>query len=373
MFKIIPCTKILCSYRAIKLPKVNGDAILNLGRFENSVTVYINGTEVVNIGYSYPPCRCKVPSDVLKEGENLIAVRVVGGGDAIKVIPGKEYAILFNGSRLNFLDSKWKRCVGIEKEKCPPGAWFYSHPCGVYNFMLAALLGYSVDGFLWYQGESNTGHPHNYKALFTEFVNHIRKFFGEKMPVIFTQVANFVDPYSYGTVGGFGAPGGYWAILREQQRQCLAIPNTAMAVTIDCGEWNDLHPTDKKTVGDRLALHARRMVYGEDVVSDGPAVDRIEYIRKEEKLIVHFKNKEGLWAKGGHPMMYVMDKDGSVHSVYATLRNETMEAVVGGLIPVVIRFSWADCPAVPVYNAYGLPASPFEEVIGGSSKQSRLI
>jgi sialate O-acetylesterase len=359
--------------KKFKLPKIAGEALLNLGRFENSVTVYINGKEVVNIGYSYPPCRCKISEGVLVEGENTIAIRVVGGGDTIKVIPGKEYALLFDGQRVNFLDGKWRRNVGAEKEKCPPGAWFYSHPCGVYNFMLAPLLGYSVDGFLWYQGESNTGHPHNYKMLFTEFVTHIRKFFGKQMPVLFTQVANCVDPYSYGMVGGFGAPGGYWAILREQQRQCLQIPNTAMAVTIDCGEWNDLHPTDKKTVGDRLALHARRMVYDEDIVSCGPAVDRVEFDPRDEKLTVHFLNKEGLWAKGGHPLLYVMDKDQSVHSVYATLRNETLEAICGGLIPVVVRFAWADCPSVPVYNAYGLPASPFEEVIGGAKKQSRYI
>jgi len=335
---------------------------LNFGRVEDSVTVYINGEKVTNVGYMYPPCRCDIPASFLREGENTVAVRVIGDVHNPRIVPGKEYALIHPGGRIDLTVEKWKYCVGAEVAACVPSPWFFSHPCGVYNFMLAPLLGYSVEGLIWYQGESNTNRPHSYKTLFSRFVSHIRENFG-KIPVIYTQLANYIDPHSYDTVGGFGAPGGYWAVLREQQRQCLSIPNTAMAVTIDCGEYNDLHPWDKKTVGDRLALHARRMVYGEDIVSDGPAVAKVVYIPEDKKIVVHFANGESLWVKDGHPTIMVLYTDGTIHNLYAAICGNTLAAPVGTKEPRAIRFGWADCPVTPLYNAYGLPASPFEEVI----------
>lgn len=350
--------------RKFKLENTNGEFLLDFGRIENSVTVYINGTKVTDVAYMYPPCRAVIPNNLLNAGENTISVRIIGDANNPRVIPGKEYALLYNGGRVDFLTGKWKYRMGAETEACLSSMLFYSRPCGVYNFMLAPLLGYSVEGLIWYQGESNAASPHSYKSLFTQFVNIIRENFGN-IPIIFTQLANFIDPHSYHLVGGFGAPGGYWAILREQQRQCLNLPNTAMAVAIDCGEYNDLHPWDKKSVGDRLALHARRLVYGEDIVSDGPIVERVDYIEAETKVVVHFRHGEGLWAKGGHPTLQILYKDGNVHSVVAAVRNNTLEAPIGTLAPRAVRFGWADCPVVPIYNAYGLPASPFEEVISG--------
>ena len=345
------------------LKKINGDEILNFGRAENSVKVFVNGTEILHVTYSYPPCVCKIPAGVLREGENTIALRIIGDSSRPLVVPGKKYEIKFSDERVDFTKNIWKWKIGAEMEKCPSGAFFFDRPCGAYNFMLAPLLGYSCDGMIWYQGESNTGQPHNYKNLFIEFVNHIREHFGENFPVIFTQLANYIDPHSYNTVGGFGAPGAYVAILREQQRQCLKIPHTAMAVTIDCGEHNDLHPVDKKTVAERLSLHARRLVYGEKIISDGPTVERIEYLNDVQKVIVHFKNAEGLWAKNGHPTLMILYKDGNVFSVFAAIKNERLEAPIGLLTPRAVRFGWADCPSVPIYNALGLPTSPFEEII----------
>ncbi|MCL1862829.1 MAG: sialate O-acetylesterase [Defluviitaleaceae bacterium] len=343
--------------------EIRDDFILNFGRLENSCTVYVNGTEVVSIGYMYPPCRCKIPEGLLEKGENTIAVRIVGDSNRPYVVPGKEYAILSkSGGNIDLNKGLWKWCVGAEAEKSPEGVSFYDRPVGVYNYMLAPVLGYSVDGLIWYQGESNTGNPHSYMNLFKAFVTHIRSYY-EDLPIIFTQVANYMDPFSYPFVGGFGAPGAYWAILREQQRQCLTLPNTAMAVTIDCGEYNDLHPKDKKTVGERLALHARRMVYGENIVSDGPTFEKVEYIKSTKSIVVHFKNAEGLWAKGGHPTMLVLFKDSSVHSVFCAIDGNKLISPAGALEPKAVRYGWADCPSVAIYNAYGLPASPFEEVI----------
>jgi len=342
--------------RKFDMPATNSPVTLRFGRVENSVTVYINGVEVVSINYMFPPCACVIPDGVLKEGENSIAVRIVGESHSPTVVAGKEYALIFPEGRVE-LNGKWQRRTGTAMPMCQPEVYLFSNPCGVYNYMLAPLLGYSIDGVIWSQGEANTANPQDYKDLFTTFVKHIRKYFGE-VPVIYTQIANYVDPYSYNFIEGFGAPGEYWAILREQQRLCLEIPNTAMAVTIDCGEHNDLHPTDKKTVGKRMALHARRLAYGEDIVSDGPMVERA--LHQGGRLTIFFKHGEGLWEKYGHPLIDVVDMEGAVHRLYAAVWNNALNMFVGNMNPAAVRFGWVDCPVVPLYNAYGLPASPFE-------------
>ena len=349
--------------RTFELEKTGGDVFLNFGRVENSVKVFINGTEILHVTYSYPPCFCKIPNELLNDGKNTIALRIVGEDVRPQLIPGKEYALYHSEGVIDFTQGEWKWKTGAETEKFLGSLFFYNRPCGVYNFMLAPLLGYSIDGLIWYQGESNTDRPHGYKALFAEFAEHMRENFGKNLPIIFTQIANYVDPYSYDSVGGFSSPGAYVAVLREQQRQCLQIPNTAMAVTIDCGEYNDIHPVDKKSVGDRLALHARRMVYGEKIVSDGPIFNNVRYLSDSQKIVIEFKNGVGLWAKNGHPTLMILYKDGLVRSVFAAIRGETLEAPIGATAPRAVRFCWADCPTVPIYNAYGLPASPFEEVI----------
>ncbi|MCL2197502.1 MAG: hypothetical protein FWB80_01125 [Defluviitaleaceae bacterium] len=344
--------------RKFIVPKMeeNEDVILKFGRVENSVTVYINGVEVIHVSYMYPPCVCVLPDKLLKEGENTIAVRIVGEANSPAVVSGKEYSVVCSNWCVG-LNGMWKRRTGAEMPMCPPSIYFFSYPCGAYNFMLAPLLGYSVDAILWGQGESNTARPHDYKALFVEFANNMRRHFGD-VPIIYTQTPNYVDPYSYNFIEGFGTPGEYWAILREQQRQCLEIPNTAMAVTIDCGEYNDLNPSDKKTVGRRMALHARRMIYGEDIVTNGPIVEKAECHRK--RLTIFFKHGEGLWEKGGHPLLDIIDSEGTMHRLYAAVWNDALNIIVGDMNPAKARFGWMDCPAVPLYNAHGLPASPFE-------------
>jgi sialate O-acetylesterase len=230
-----------------------------------------------------------------------------------------------------------------------PAKRLHDIPTGVYNYMIAPVLGYDIDGMIWYQGESNVAEPHAYKTLYTEFVLHLRKHYKEDLPVIFTQLANFIDP--------FGIPGENWATLRDQQRQCLELPHTAMAVAIDCGEWNDIHPQDKKTVGERLALCARRLAYGEDVIASGPAARKAVICNGE--LRISFDYGEGLWAKNGRPVVEVVDSNETVRHLYAKIEDTYLIAHVGETIANRVRFGWTDCPAVVLYNACGLPASPF--------------
>ena len=349
--------------------------MLYFGRVVNKAKVYVNGNLIHSVDYMYPPCRCEIPYDVLIDGvydmdyylgkgdgcgENLLTIRFIGDSNHPELIPGKDYFIKLESYAENEiidLTGMWKRRIGKVMPRCESGVWFYNRPCGLYNYMLAPIIGCSIDGVIWYQGESNTGKPETYKALFTEFVKHMRKSFGEDLTIITTQLANFVDPYNT----NFGEN---WAELREQQRQCyLNIPNIGMAVAIDCGEYNDLHPTNKETVGERLALIARRLVYNEDIVSDGPVVTKATF--SDNKVTVYFDNAKGLWAKNGHPMLDLICEDGIIHRVYATIDKQASTLVActaksGDIKVKHVRFGWIDCPSVFLYNASNIPASPFE-------------
>ncbi|MCL1844055.1 MAG: hypothetical protein FWF79_09595 [Defluviitaleaceae bacterium] len=342
--------------KKITLPaKPTSPTVLNFGRVENSVTVYVNGVEVVHIDYMFPPCACVLPKELLKKGVNTVVVRVVGEKNPPAIVPGKEYVLKLPETGLD-LNTDWKRRTGIKMPPAPTDAWFYGQPSGVYNHMLAPLLGCTIEGLIWYQGESNTKKPEEYEPMFKAFVKIIRENFGKNLPVIFTQLANYIDPNS--TLSSQQpVPGESWAALREQQRQCLKIPTTAMAVAIDCGEYNDLHPADKKTVGERLALHALQLVCGKEIISEGPVVEKAVY--KNAQLTIHFKNAQNLWAKNGHPLLDIIDDTGRLHRLYATIKNDTLICEISEK-PVKVRHGYTDCPAVTLYNASNLPASPFE-------------
>jgi sialate O-acetylesterase len=328
-----------------------GVVTLDLGRAVDSVTVYVNGTEVKAVDYQYPPCLCELPDGLLKQGENIIIIRLIGSGNKPRFIPGKDYALTFPDGRIDLNDG-WQCRVGAEMPPSTGFPWFYGYPCCVYNFMLAPVLGVKVDGLIWYQGESNVGNPAVYKSLFTRFVQMLRSHCGEDLPVIFTQLADYLDDNCTAEVSEI------WAQLREAQRQCLSIPDTAMAVAIDCGEEYDIHPLDKKTVGERLALHALKMVYKRDITADGPTATRAE--RKSGRIVIHFENAVGLWSKGGRPMVDIITQDDSIHRLYADINNQVLIINTNESAVKAVRFGWSDFPSVTLYNAYNLPASPFE-------------
>ena len=333
--------------KTLDLPELTGPITLRLGRAVDSVIVYVNGRQVCEVTYQYPPCACVLPANLLHHGCNVIAVRITGESNSPSFIPDKPYELSCGEWSLE-LNGKWLRHVGLAMPLMHPAFWFYDCPCAVYNTLLAPLLGYSVDGVIWYQGEANTHEPNDYKELFTSFIGFLRRKFRADLPVIYTQLANFIDPSN--------VPEENWAILREQQRQCLSIPNTAMAVTIDCGEWNDLHPQDKKTVGKRLALCAKRLVYGENIVSDGPIADSA--FISDGILTIRFKNAMGLWANGSI-MLEAEDASGIMRALPAKILGDTIIAAVGGLHLRRVRFAWAGCPTTSLYNTNNLPASPF--------------
>jgi sialate O-acetylesterase len=222
--------------------------------------------------------------------------------------------------------------------------------------MIAPLTNYVVKGVVWYQGEGNAGRAYEYRKLFSSLITDWRnKWNQDELPFLFVQLAN------YGKVKDQPMESS-WAELREAQSMALALPMTGMAVTHDIGETNDIHPQNKKTVGERLALVSRKVVYGEDLVSSGPVYDAMEI--KREKVITSFKNiGSGLLAKGDGELKYFAIAGEDKKFVWAKAKIVYDKVIVWSeevKHPVAVRYAWADNPLnTNLYNKEGLPASSF--------------
>jgi sialate O-acetylesterase len=231
-------------------------------------------------------------------------------------------------------------------------------PAGLYNAMIAPLVPYAIRGVTWYQGESNAGRAYQYRDLFPTMIRSWWNAWGQgEFPFLFVQLANFKDAKE--------EPGeSDWAELREAQTMTLSLPNTGMAVIIDIGDAQDIHPKDKQDVGKRLALWALARTYGKNVVCSGPLYKSME--QKGNQIILHFDHVGGgLVAKGatGNPVLKGFAVAGADRKfVWAQARIEGDTVVVSSdkvAEPIAVRYAWADNPPCSLYNKAGLPASPF--------------
>lgn len=329
-------------------------AFLNLGRIKDADVTYINGTKVGNVTYEYPPRWYDVPAGVLKEGKNVIAVRVSNGSGKGQFIADKPYYLEIDGQKID-LKSEWKYKIGAKMEKMAPGTTFIRwKPTGLYNAMINPLINYNITGAIWYQGESNTGKPKEYGDLLTTIITDWRnKFNNKEMPFITVQLANFMESKSQPVESN-------WAELRDQQRKVsLQIPNAGLAVIIDVGEWNDIHPLDKKTVGDRLALQAMKLAYGKNIVADGPVYQSMKV--DGNKIVLTFKKGTDDFAPVSELKGFaIKNSDGNWTWAKAKIEGRTIVVWNDSVTnPVAVRYDWADNPDGNLKNKTGLPASPF--------------
>jgi len=329
-------------------------AFLNLGRIKDADVTYINGTKVGNVTYEYPPRWYDIPAGILKEGKNVIAVRISNGSGKGQFIADKPYYLEIDGNKID-LKTEWKYKIGAKMEKMAPGQTFIRwKPTGLYNAMINPLINYNIKGTIWYQGESNTGKPKEYGDLLTTMITDWRNKWNQKdMPFFTVQLANFMEAKAQPIESN-------WAELREQQRQVsLKVPNTGLAVIIDIGEWNDIHPLNKKTVGDRLALQALKVADKKNIIADGPVYQSMKI--EGNKIILSFKNGTDDFAPVSELKGFaVKGKDGKYEWAKAKMEgnkiivwNETISN------PVSVRYDWADNPDGNLKNKTGLPASPF--------------
>ncbi|MCO6477661.1 MAG: beta galactosidase jelly roll domain-containing protein [Phaeodactylibacter sp.] len=331
-------------------------ARLLMGRIVDADSVFINGAFVGSTGYQYPPRRYEAPPGILKAGENVITVRVVNSAGRGGFVPDKPYELIIGGRTID-LKGPWKYRLGAEMPPLASQTFIRWKPLGLFNAMIAPLLNYRIRGVIWYQGESNAGRPAEYRELFPALIRDWRAKWGQgDFPFLFVQLANFLEARSQPSESN-------WALLREAQAQTLALPNTGMAVTIDIGEWNDIHPLNKKDVGKRLALAAQRVAYGEKgVVHSGPVFQSMEI--DGNKVILSFRNTgSGLMAEGKGGLRHFAIAGADREFAWADARIEGDKVVAWSdqvPEPVAVRYAWADNPeGANLYNEEGLPASPF--------------
>lgn len=352
--------------REIEVPAsmTNQPARIFLGRIVDADALYINGQLVGSTTYMYPQRRYAIPAGLLKPGKNLFVVRVTNNFGKGGFVPDKPYA-LFAGKDTIDLKGYWQYKVG---EVYPPhrgpggggGPATQNSSAALYNAMLAPLTRYAIKGFLWYQGEANTGRAAEYAKLQPAMIADWRQKWKEgDLPFLFVQLPGFGD-YNYQPSES------QWAELREAQARSLTVPNTAMAVAIDLGEWNDIHPDRKKEVGDRLALAARKLVYGENLIAAGPTFRSAEI--EGNKIALHFDNADnGLITNDGEdPQEFaIAGADGKF--VWANARIDGDKVILQSDMikePKYIRYAWADDPVNPnLYNKEGLPAAPFRATL----------
>ncbi len=260
--------------------------------------------------------------------------------------------------------ARWREQVRLAKaagnkpprKPSPPTGPDHPHrPASLYNGMLAPLIPYGIRGAIWYQGESNASRAYQYRTLFPLMITNWREAWGQgDFPFYFVQLANYRERKPQ--------PGeSDWAELREAQSMALELPNTGMAVAIDIGEADNIHPKNKQDVGKRLALHALALDYGEDVVYSGPVYESMH--RKGDKIVLRFKHAAGgLEAVGGERLEGFAIAGADRKFVWADAEIDGDKVVVSSdkvEDPVAVRYGWADNPECNLYNAAGLPASPF--------------
>ena len=335
------------------------EAKIFLGRIVDADELYINGVKVANTTYQYPQRRYKVAAGILKTGKNLFVVRVTNTAGKGGFVPDKPYC-LFAGNDTIDLKGTWQYKVGEVLIPRPPAGPFgiaaQNQPAALYNAMVAPAIKYTIRGFCWYQGESNAGRPDEYAQLQIAQMNDWRNKWGlGTLPFLYVQLPGFMD-YNY-------LPSeSNWAKLRESQSKTLIVPNTAMAVAIDLGEWNDIHPDKKKDVGDRLALAAMKLSYGEELVYSGPQYQTA--VIDGNKIIVQFSHTgSGLVTNDGEAPAEFAIAGADKKFVWANARIENGKVIVWNenvKEPLYVRYAWADNPVNPnLYNKEKLPASPF--------------
>ncbi len=332
-------------------------ARLSLGTIDDSDTAWVNGRRIGGLESAWNrPRLYDLPPGALTAGRNVVAVRVVdtGGGGGIY---GDPVAVWVEASgRRQPLAGRWRFRVGQATVNLADRK--RELPAVLYNQMIHPLQPYPLAGVLWYQGESNAGpaDAHHYRELFPALIHDWRAGWGEPgMPFLFAQLASFMPPPSRPVESS-------WAVLRESQAAALALPATAQAVLIDAGDAADVHPRDKQTVGERLALAARGVAYGEELVHSGP-VYRGHRVRGERVVIDFDHAAGGLVARGGGaPRGFaVAGEDRRFVWAEAAIEGERV-AVWSRSVPrpVAVRYAWADNPAgANLYNRAGLPAAPF--------------
>ena len=331
-------------------------ATLSLGAIDDADQTYVNGL-LVGSTNSYSAKRVyNIAPNILREGKNVIAIRVqdTGGGGGVNGNPEDMHLSLSNAAFP--LTGPWS--YRVESLMTGNGVGPNSYPTLLYNAMIHPLLQYTITGAIWYQGESNAGRSYQYRKAFPLMITDWRKNWGQgDFPFYFVQLA------SYDANHGNSQNGSGWAELREAQTLTLSLPRTGMAVTTDIGESHDIHPRNKQDVGKRLAAIALHDTYGKNVVYTGPVCKTVLLGTGKVELVFNSMGS-GLMVKDRYGYVKGFEVAGEDHVFhYAKAYIEGDHVVVSSddvRAPIAVRYGWADDAGDDnLYNKEGFPAGPF--------------
>jgi sialate O-acetylesterase len=318
---------------------------------------FINGVQVGSTKAYNEKRSYAIGADRLKEGENVIAIRVTDTGGGGGVYGDAADMKLTIGSSMMPLAGDWKYQIeNIQSAGSSVGPNAY--PTLLYNAMLHPLLNLGIQGAIWYQGESNAGRAYQYRTAFPLMITDWRTHWKQgNFPFLFVQLASF------NSANGDSEHGSTWAELREAQTMTLALPHTGMAVTTDIGEAKDIHPRNKQDVGKRLAAIALHDVYGKNIEFSGPAYEAMKVEGKNIRIsFTHVGS--GLLAKDKYGYLKgfeIAGADQKFHYAKAWIEGSTVVVSSDQVSnPVAVHFAWADNPEdANLFNKDGFPAVPF--------------
>ncbi|HEY3755503.1 MAG TPA: sialate O-acetylesterase [Opitutaceae bacterium] len=344
-------------------PLPAGEGMVHLGEVDKFESTYVNGQWVGGSSWVEHPRDYAVNRALLHPGDNVIAVRIYKP-QSPTAFRGTGSDIAFTlGSLRVALAGNWLGKVSVDARPPHPLPLIEENypdmPGTLYQGMIQPLAPLAITGALWYQGESNAGRADRYYTLLPDVIRSWRAAFHQgDFPFLIVQLPKFQHPHGPETDG--------WADLRAAQAHTAAtLPNAGLAVTIDTGEMDNVHPTRKQPVGDRLARIALAMHYGVDLPHQGPTVAVCTAHGSEVRL--DFANLDGgLRVTDGAPAEFsVAGKDGQWH--WASARQDGNGAIVlsspAVSAPVEVRYAWQSFPKANVFNAAGLPAAPFDVMV----------
>jgi sialate O-acetylesterase len=359
----VPDAPAVCYFvKTIQLPDPvpAGGARLELGSVERMDTAFINGQWIGASAWVENPRVYKIGTGILKPGSNRITIRVLktkpNGG--FMSDPAKLKLVLGDDSEIPLV-GEWKGRISVDAHPPHPLPAGYENwptmPTVLFNGMISPLAPLSISGVIWYQGEANAGRATQYRTLLPAMISDWRKAFKQgDFPFYIASLASYMQHRDK-------AGDDNWAELREAQAfTAQSIANSGLAITIDKGDANDIHPIDKREVGERLALCALAKHYGKKISFSGPTLKSVEPIAGALKL--HFDHLDGGLAIKGDKLeeFSITGDDGEWHWANARIEGETVVVSSPSVPhPRHVRYGWQSNPKATLYNQAGLPAVPF--------------
>lgn len=335
-------------------------AVVRLGEQSEPVQCWING-QAIPLTADNRLVSGQIPAGLLRKGDNPLMVQIApqsgpnhwglglfGDAQTLRLEWG-DYSMALTGDDWHKMPA-WNQPYRFETLQNNVAS-------GLYNAMIHPLAPLAFNGVIWYQGESNAERAHEYQTTFPLLIQDWRRVWDREFPFLFVQLSAFGKNNNSNT-------GSKWAELREAQTKALELPNTGMAVTIDIGDADDIHPRNKQDVGRRLGLIALSKVYGQDVPSEGPQLRQIVW-EAAGAVLTFDQVGAGLMAKDKFGYVRGFEIAGADQQFYfaqAQIWNDRQIVVYHpkGEKPVAVRYAWSDAPMdANVFNSHGLPLGPF--------------